>query len=590
MLEVLGRLKPESTLEKASVELNTITHQIAQRDTDYSDYGVRLLLLQEQIAGKARRPLLILMFAVGFVLLIACANLANLSLTRGASRQCELATRVAMGAGSWRLIRQLMTETLLLSLIGGGLGMLFAAWGTQLLIRLSHQDLPRMEEISLSWQVVAFTLAISLLTGVISGLAPALQYSRANLSLLLKEGGIQYFSGGMRQDSFRSLLVVSEIALAFVLLVGAGLLIRSFMQIVRVDPGFNPERVLTFSLFLSDSKYPQWPQQVAFFQQVKEGIAALPGVHSVAASRNVPLAGSSLTASILIEGRPVEKGKEHLKAQYSDVSPDYFQTLGIPLIQGRPFTEQDNSEAAAVAIINDAFARSYFPGENPIGKRLFVVFGTRRKHKIVGVVGDVHHSGPADKITPQIYAPYLQNPMPFLSFVIRANVPPAVLSSSVRKTVFALDPTQPVDRMSTMEELFSKSVAQPRFYMSLLSIFALVALLLAAVGVYGVVNYSATQRTGEIGIRMALGAERQDIFKLIVGQYMARTIIGVVVGMGVSVYLTRFISSLLFSVSATDYATFIGVTLLLIGVALLACYVPAHRAARVNPIVALRHE
>jgi len=587
-LMVVGRLKLNRTTAQAETDLNAIAQRIAQSDASYKGYGARVISLHQEITGDVRQALLILFAAVGFLLLIACANVANLLLAQATTRQREVAVRLALGASRIRLIRQLLTESLTLSAVGGALGLLLALWGTELLGRLSASNLPRADEIGINARVILFSLLVSVGTALIFGLAPALQATKTDLTNALKEGGASV-TAGLHQHRLRSLLVIVEIALTCVLLIGAGLMVNSFVRLLRVDPGFSPASVTAFTISLPRSKYAEKNQQVAFFQALAERIAALPGVRAVGTINNLPTR-QSMTSPVEIEGKPAINSDQPKHVQYAKVQGDYFRAMSIPLLRGRLFTERDNGQAPPVMIINQALARQYFSGEDPIGKKMKTMFQGRGMREIIGVVGDVHHSGPLKDAPPQVYEPYPDNPTSSVSVIVLAETPRPTLVAAVRSAVQAVDKDQPIDRIAPMSELLADSIAQPRFYTLLLTIFAAMASALAAVGIYGVMSYAVTQRTHEIGIRMALGARAADVLRLVVRNGMLLALTGVAIGLVGAFALTRLMTSLLFGVTPTDATTFVAVSVLLIVVALLACYIPARRATKVDPLVALRYE
>jgi predicted permease len=588
-LNVLARLKPGVTMAQANEELAAISGRLEQQYPD-SNAGLSLSLtpLHEDIVGQVRPALLVILGAVGFVLLIACANVANLLLARAASRQKEIAIRTALGAGRLRIVRQLLTESLLLALMGGGLGLLLATWGLDLLVAVSPSDLPLMGEVGLDTQVLGFTVAVSVLTGILFGLAPALQASRLDLNESLKEGGRGSTEG--RRNRVRSLLVISEIALALVLLVGAGLLIRSFVTLLNTSPGFDAGAVLTADIPLSRSRYPDAEKQSAFVQQAIQATSHMPGVASVAAVNILPLSGNGRQSSFTIEGRPVPNGQEP-DAEASTVSPEYFRTMGIPVIRGRTFNEGDKRDTPWVVVISETLARKVFPGEDPIGKRLGIDDG-RPPFEIIGIVGDVRHEKLETESYPEYYRSFYQSPERQVNLVVRAapSTDPATLQMAVRNAIKQLDREQIVWETKTMEQWRAESVARRRFNMMLLGLFASLALLLAAVGIYGVMSYTVTQRTHEIGIRLALGAQTRDVVRMVVRQGMTLALIGVGVGLLAAFGVTRVMSSLLYGVTSTDTLTFGAVSLLLVVLALLACLIPARRATRVDPMTALRYE
>ncbi|HKP87588.1 MAG TPA: ABC transporter permease [Blastocatellia bacterium] len=593
-LSVIARLKPGVTREQAQADMDSIAASIAEKYPDSNtDFGVRLVGLHEQIVGDFKTALLVLLAAVVCVLLIASANVANMLLARAADRQKEIAIRSALGAGRARLVRQLLTESLLLAFAGGMIGLLLALWGIDLLVALSPADLPRVKEVAVDGHVLGFTLAVSLLTGIIFGLAPALQASRPDLNEMLKEGGRSATSGTGRQR-LRSLLVVSEIALSLVLLVGAGLLMRSFLKLESVNPGFNPRNVLTMQLDLSGPNYKTGAQVIAFHDQLLDKIKALPGVESAATRSFTPIAPDASFAflSFQVEGRPVDLADRTI-AFYNAVSPDYFQTMEIAVVKGRQFDQHDVRKAQNVAIINETLARRHFPGEDPIGKRVTLNDENPTEEEWVTIVGIVKDTKPRaldSESVAELYMPYDQQPESYMSLMIRTTSQTEAMAAAVRSEVQALDPNQPVYSIRTLQSVLSESVSTPRFRTLLLAILALVAVILAVVGIYGVMSYSVTQRTHELGIRMALGAKSSDVLKLVVGHGLALALAGVALGLAGSFALTRLMSSLLYGVSATDPATFVSIPLILTGVALGACFVPARRATKVDPMAALRHE
>jgi putative ABC transport system permease protein len=520
------------------------------------------------------------------VLLIACANVANLLLARATARQKEIAIRTALGASRWRVVRQLLTESVLLAVVGGGAGLLLAAWGVKSLLALAPEDLPRVRDVALDGRVLGFTLLVTLMTGIIFGLAPALQASRPNLNETLKEGGRGTTGGHHR---VRSSLVITEVALALMLLVGAGLLIRSFIRLQQVNPGFNANNAMAVNISLPGRKYPNSDNHLAFFKQLVEKVAELPGVVAVGASQSLPIQSDYLLG-FSIQGRPPAPPGGDKSTNYYAVTPDYFKAMGIPLLRGRLFTEQDNSTAPPVVVINETMAKAYFPDEDPIGNRINVTQGPEKFREIVGIVGDVKQYGPANPTPLQTYEPFLQMPFSGVSLVVRAEGNPTALTEAIRGQVLSIDKEQPLSRIRTLNQIVSGSVAQQQFSMLLLGIFAAVALVLAAVGLYGVMSYAVTQRTHEIGIRMALGANAGNVLRLVLGHGMLLALIGVGIGLAGAFALTRLMTSLLFSVSTTDPLTFVAIPILLAGVALGACLVPARRAIKVDPMVALRYE
>ncbi len=589
---MIGRLKPGVTLQQARAEMNTIARRLEQQYAGgNTGLELRLLPLYEQVVGKVGPVLYLLFGAVGFVLLIACANVANMLLARSAGRASEIAIRLALGASRWRLIRQLLTESLLLSLLGGGLGLLLASWAVDLIVAISPDSLPRVKEVGINGPVLGFTLLISLLTGIVFGLAPALQASKPDLNEALKEGG-RSAAGSFGRSRLHGLFVVAEVALALVMLVGAGLMMNSFVRLQRVNPGFNPENLLTVRVSLPQSRYGQTPQQTSFYQQVIQRFETLPGAQSVSAIDTLPFQNEN-NGGLRIEGYAPSSFYDRPQANYRTISPSYFRVMGIPLRRGREFRPDDVAGQPGVAIINEEAARRFWPNQDPIGKRISpdgAGFPPGVWLSIVGIAGDVRHSTLDAAPKPEVYWAYPQYPVRSLTFVLRTTIEPMSLAAAARKEIWAVDQDLPITRLQTMEGLISASIAQQRLYLSLMGVFAAVALLLAAVGIYGVMSYAVAQRAHEIGIRMALGAQTSDVLKLVVGQSMKLTMMGVAVGLVTAFGLTRLITNLLFGVSATDPATFVAVALLLTGVALAACYIPARRATKVDPMMALRTE
>jgi putative ABC transport system permease protein len=590
-LSVVGRLKPGVTVEQAQAEMETVAARLEQQHAEKNaGRGVNLVPLHEDIVGDVRPALLMLLGAVGFVLLIACANVANLTLARAASRSREIAVRSALGASRWRVARQLLTESLLLSLAGGLAGLLLAVWGVEALAAAVPADIPRAAEIGIDPAVLLFTLGVAVLSGVVFGLAPALRASKSDFNEALREGSRGSIEG-FRGNRLRGLLVVSEVALSLVLLVGAGLMIRSFYELRAVRPGFDPQNLLTAGIGLPPNKYPDEASQAAFFKQVLERVAALPGVKSVGGVEPLPMSGNNWSTTVTVDGVPAPPPGQRQRTQTRVVSPGYHRAMGIPLLRGRFLTEQDTAQSPKAVVVSESFARQVFPGESAVGRRITPTLAPNFTAEIVGVVGDVKHRALDETPAPELYASYQQAPQPFLALVVRAE--PAVtagLTNSVREAVLQIDPNQPLYNVKTMEELLSDSVARRRFNMTLLGVFAAIALALAAVGVFGVMSYSVTRRTHEIGIRVALGAQRRDVLRLVVGQGMALVGAGVALGLACALALSRLIAGLLYGVSASDPVIYAGVALLLSAVALLACYLPARRATKVDPMVALRYE
>src|SRR6266446_4597418 len=595
-LNVVARLKPGVTREQAQANMDTIAGGLAaQYPSSNVDHAVRLVPLQEQIVGDFRLAALVLLGAVLFVLLIASANVANMLLARAASRKREVAIRTALGAGRWRIVRQLLTESLLLSALGGAVGLLLALWGVYLLVAFGPADLPRAKEVAVDGRVLVFTLAVSLLTGIIFGFITALQASRQDLNETLKESS-RSTTGSAGHRRVRSLLVVSEIALSLMLLVGAGLLMRSFVKLQAVNPGFNPNNVLTMRISLRGPNYQKGAPVIAFHDQLLEKVKALPGVQAVATRSHVPIAADDGYAnlSFAIEGR-LPDAANRSTAFYNAVSPDYFQTMEIPLLKGRPFEALDDRKAQSVIIINETLARRYFSGDDPIGRRMTFNDEDPKEEDWVTIVGVVRDTKPrAQDLTSspvaEMYMPFAQQPQSSMALMIRATNKPESVVAAVRREVQTLDKNQLVHSIRPLESVMSEAVATPRFRTLLLGVFAVVALILAMVGVYGVMSYTVTQRTHEIGIRMALGAQGSDVLKLVIGHGMALAFAGVGIGLAARFALTRVISQLECGLHPMSTVEFIVIALLLTSVALLASYFPARRAAKVDPMVALRYE
>ncbi|HKP93560.1 MAG TPA: ABC transporter permease [Chthoniobacterales bacterium] len=586
-LRSVARLKPGRTAQQAQAELDAIARQLETAYPAYNkSWGANVVPMHEQIVGDIRPVLLVLLAAVAFVLLIACANVANLLLSRAAARQKELALRAALGAGRLRLIRQMLTESVLLALMGGALGLVLAYWGIRVLVAFAPDNLPRLNEITIDPRVLAFTFGVSLVTGVAFGLVPALQSSRPDLNDALKEGARGSSSGNRL---VRNLFVVTEMALALVLLVGAGLMLRSFFQLNQVKTGFATENVLTLRVQLPMAKYPEPQQRAEFFKRAEERLQTLPGVKSVGAISYLPLTGLASSTAFNLASQPELPPSESPGTEVRAITPGYFKAMGIPLLKGRAFDERDGADSR-VLIINETLGRKYFAGQDPIGQRLIISWDPKVTDEIIGVVGDTKETALEQESNAAIYWPHPREPYQFMTFILRAGTDPALLSAAVAKEIHGLDPDQPIADVRTLEQVVAKSIARPRFNTLLLAIFAGVALVLASVGIYGVMSYSATQRTQEIGIRMALGANPRDILRLVVGHGMKLTVAGIVLGLIASLALTRLMTNLLFGVTVTDLPTFLGVSAVLALVALLANYIPARRATRINPVLALRYE
>lgn len=587
---VVGRLEKDASIEQAQAEADVVASNLAAQFPDANEgMGIKIMPLLEWLVGNLRLTLFLFFGVVGVVLLIACSNVANLLLERAVSRRREITVRLALGASRWRLARQLVTENLILALAGGALGTLLALEGTSLLVSLSPGGFTRITEASVDARVLGFTALVSLVTGVLFGLAPALGVSRVGLAESLKEGG-RGGAGGVRSGRARNLLVVAEVALALVLLVGAGLLVRTLVQLQDVPLGFDPRHVLTMTVAKSPTGGPE--ETGAFFRQLTERVRALPGVASASVTWQLPLSGSSGMTGLEIEGQPNEPGNIPMAVIHS-AGPDYFHTMGLPLLKGRDFTDHDDMKSAPVVIVNETLAKRFFPGGDAIGKHITPSFSTTggpNLREIIGVVGDVKHQGLRGGAMPEFYFAQAQMPLTSMTLVVRTAGDPHALVGPVRREVQAMDANAPVFSVLTAEEYVSRSVAPTRFDMTLLATFAVVALIMTAVGLYGVISFSVSQSTREVGIRVALGAQRWDALRLVMRQGMILTLAGVGLGLAAAFGLTRVMASLLFGVGATDPATFAGVALLLVAVAALACYVPARRATKVDPIVALRYE
>jgi putative ABC transport system permease protein len=595
-IDVLARLKPGVSIEQARENMNAVARSQAERyPKTNTGVGVKVVSLQEHIVGDVRPMLVVLLGAVAFVLLIACANVANLLLARAAARQREMAIRGALGASRSRVVRLLLTESVLLAVVGGAVGLLLAIWSLDLLVSLKPANLPRLAEIGVNRTVFLFTLAVSVFTGLLFGVAPALQVSKMDLNEGLKESS----RGGTdspRRQRMRALLVVSEVALCLVLLVGAGLMIRSFSRLLAVDPGFKADHVLTAFVSVPVSKYPKREEQTAFFDRLLERLRNVPGVSAAGVVTDIPLYGGSSTG-FDVEGRPEAAPGTRPMTDYRLINSDYFAAMGMKLVKGRAFSRYDNEAAPGVVIINETMAARFFAGEDPVGRRLDLSGDPKDLREIVGVVGDVRNYGLDAEVKPEVYVPFLQSAPDYLSgvvsamtIVMRSAIEPTALAAALREQVQALDKDQPVSEIRAMEWYLADSMAQRRFNMLLLGAFAGLALVLAAVGIYGVIAYTVTQRTHEMGIRIALGAKGGDILRLVLGNAMATTLIGIALGLGAAFALTRLLRSLLYQVSPTDPVVFAAIPLLLLSVAVIATYLPARRATRVDPIVALRAE
>ena len=592
-LSAIALLKPGVSLKQAAAEMETITARLRQQypNTNNRRFN-RVVSLHDDLIGDTNKVLWLLLGAVTFVLLIGCANVANLLLASGAARQKEMAIRTALGASRWRVMRQLFTESTILALTGGAVGVLVAFWGLAAITRLLPANFPRLNEIHLDLRILGFTFAASILTGILFGLAPALQVSHRDVQESIRETG-RGASGSRRQNRFRQALIVGEVALCVVLLAGAGLLFRSFLRLQSVNTGFVAEQVLTARLTPSGTNFTQQADFNKFYTQVLEKLSAVPGVTDAGIINNLPL-DSGPTTGFRVEGRPITTPDKWPMVNYRTVSPNYFRAMSIPVVQGRAYTDRDNLSAPLVMIINQQTAREIFPDENPIGKR--ITFGNTDQNKqpvwfeIVGVVADVRSLELREESQAEIYFSSLQDYWPAMSLVVRSTVEPSSLAGSVRQVVNEVDKSVPVSEVKTMEHVVSESITQPRFNLFLLGLFGTVAMLLSAAGIYGVTAYTVTQRTHELGIRLALGAQVGDVLKMILGQGMAVIGVGLVLGLVAAFWLMRLLRSLLFGVGENDLLTFVAITFVLLIVALIACYIPARRATKVDPLEALRAE
>ena len=590
-LNAVSRLKPGVSIAQAQAELDTISQRLAQSYSETnSGWGVRLTELRERMVGELRPALYMLFGAVAFVLLIACANVANLLLARAAYRQKEIAVRTALGASRWRVVKQLLTESLLVSVVSGVIGLVLSVWLVKLLIAISPPNSPRFDEISINWQVFVFAFGLTILAGLLFGLVPALQTSRTDLNETLKESGRSGSPGGSR-NRIGGILIVSEVALSFVLLAGAGLLIKSFVHLREIDPGFQADHVLAVRLTLPSGKYKQGEPRAQIYQQLLEKVKAVPGVQAAGAVLSLPLRGDNfnLGRGVLLEGRPAVP-EAATNAAHLTVTPDYFRTLNIPLKQGRMFTDYDNAQSTKVVIVNETMARQQWPGESPIGRRFSIWRDEKFSREVVGVVGDTKSS--LDKEgEQQMYVPYAQDATwGSLSFVVRTSSEPTAVAGAVREAIKSVDKGVATYNLKTMNDVVSTSAAPRRVPMLLLSSFAGVAMLLAMIGIYGITSYYVTQRTREIGVRMALGAQIADVLKLVLRRAMLLVVIGVVVGVAGSIVVTRYLETLLFGVKPIDTLTFVAVAFGLVFVALIASLIPARRATKVDPLTALRYE
>jgi predicted permease len=594
-LSVVARLKPGVTRRQAQAEMDAIAARLQQQyPRTNTDQGVALVPLHEEFAGAIRKPLLILMGVAGFVLLIACANLTNLLLARATQRASELTIRAALGAGRMRLIRQLLTESVLLALSGGAVGALLAIWGVDLLETLVPENLAQARGVVVDWRVLSFSATVSLLTGVVFGLAPALQISKLNLTEALKEGGRSGAGGGSR-GRLRGALVIGEIALSLVLLTGAGLMIKSFYRLTGVDPGFQPDKSLTMRMHMTGAKYGDSVKRRTFYDNMLQQVQSIPGVQSAGVITQLPLTTQGLSFTFALEGQPPMPVSNLPIAVFRVISQDYFRAIGVPLLRGRSFTPQDSADAQAVVVINRTMAERFWPGQEALGKR-FKIGSSDSPNPlmmVVGVVGDVRQSSLDQVLKPEMYVSHLQDRRFFAiprDLVVRTTGDPLAMAAAVRAEIWKLDKELPLYQVRTMEQILSASVVGQRFNMLLLTVFAALALLLATVGIYGLMSYATAQRAREIGVRLALGARARDVLRLVMKQGLILTVSGVAIGLAGAFALTRIMTGLLFGVSATDPVTFTLIAALLTLVALVACWIPARRAAKFDPMVALRCE
>jgi putative ABC transport system permease protein len=596
-LQGVARLKPNVTVEQARADLRNIAEQIKKEIPGFDrEFTMKVETLREIRFGNLERPLMILLGAVALVLLIACVNVANLMLGRATARWKEMALRSALGASRWSLVRLLLVESALLAAVGGALGLLLTSYGVDALVAINPAAIPASKKISIDGPVIAFTFLISLLAVALFGLAPAWQATKTDLNRALRENS-RSATGARRLKLMRGAMVVAEISLSLVLLVSAGLLLESVWKLLNVNPGFIAENVVTCRIDLPRAKYPEEGRQAEFYRSVLGQARAIPGVEAAGLVTHLPFSGSRGTSSFSIDDRPGSRGSNGQIADRRQIAPDYFAAMGIPLLAGRDFTHTDDMGRPGVAIINEAAANRFWPNENPLGKRITIgmgqevkLYGKAVSREIIGVVGNVKHEQLKDDFQPEIYVPAWHLPAPNMYLIVRGKAPAETLINSIRRAVQSIDPEQPIRRAQLLETAIAKTVAPQRLVAALLSLFAGLALTLAMVGIYGVMSYSVAQRTQEIGVRMALGAQSRDVLKLILRQGMTLALVGVGVGLLVSAALTRLIAGFLYGVGANDPLTFVGVALLLTAVALLACYLPARRATKVDPMVALRVE
>ena len=592
-LSAVARLKPGVSFEQADAEVKTIAARYALDSPRFNKgFSAEVIPLREQFVGNVRPALLVLFGAVGFVLLIACVNVVNLLLSRAAAREREIVLRTALGARRVRVVRQLLTESLLLAALGCALGLLLANWGIRALVAISPGDLVNLQGVGLNFHVLALTVVVSLATGLLFGLAPALEATRLNLGDALKEGSKGAGGQSARSSRLRGALVVAEVALALVLLAGAGLMMKSFLRLQGIDPGFKQDKVLTMVMRLPGAKYTEDQQMVAFYRQAGERLRALPGVLDAGMVNYLPLYGGlGARTGFTVEGRPAPPDGEGPSADVRVTDASYFRTMGIPLLRGRGFTDSEIAEARHVVLISESMARQHFPGEDPIGKRVTVPMSLEPvPTEIIGIVGDVRYESLVDEAYPTVYMPIPELTYPFMTLVFRTAGDPVQIAPAVRKALREIDPDQPVSDVRTMDEVMADTMGRARFNTLLLGLFAGLATLLAAVGIFGVMNYSVTLRTREIGLRMALGAQPRQVLMLILRNGLLLTAAGIGLGLAGALALTRVLSGLLFGVGSTDPETFAAIALLLTLVSLIACYLPARRATRVSPLIALRYD
>jgi putative ABC transport system permease protein len=588
-IAVLARLRADVTLAQAQAEMDNFARHLAEKyPANNKDRVTHVYALRDLLTEPAKPLLWLLLGIVGLVLLIACANVANLLLARATTRQREMVIRAALGASRWQMARQLLIESLLLSLLSGVIGILIALWGVDLLLWFLPADIPRIAGLTPDVRVIAFTLAASILTGLLCGLAPALSAARTALSAVVKEGG-RGVTSSPKQRFFRNALVAGQIAVALTLLVGAGLLLRSFVKLNQVDPGFRSDNLLTAEVALSAERYAKDTDQLAFYEALTARLQRLPGVTHVSLAQSLPLTSEDNGTNMEIVGQPFPRGQEE-EARLRFIGLNYFETLGIPSVAGRAFAATDNQQAPRVALINEAFARRYFAGQNPLRQKLKLGWGGDEPKEIVGVFGNVRHRGLNDEARPEMYVPLAQFPTGGMRLLVRTQVPPETLSKTLVNAVHELDAQLPVTKLKTLAQYRSNTLALPRFNLFVLLTFAGLALTLSLIGLYGVMSYAVAQRTREFGLRLALGAQPPDILQLVLKQGLTVVGIGLAIGIALALVLTRVMQSLLFGVTATDPLTFIGVAVLLVAVALLSCWFPARRATKVDPMIALRCE